>query len=275
MGWDYAPTMDEQASFEPRAVLGRRRAGWNRLAIVVPALLFAVIAWAGVNGPQPESETSARAIASSGHAGSAAEVLASPLLGVVDSDFPASVVGLEVQRIGDILPQALGRDEVIAVAGWYVATAITDCPPLAAIYRPAALPEIRGDADSWAFCDRSGTLYASRPDLGQRMAATTPQDNAANTAGLPAVPATLVIGVVVPAELEIIGTQATPVVVVGRFVDSNAGCGSPAVCHRALAIDHVAWANGHETEQVEGDGSLPASGQPRLPADGVNALTGG
>ena len=26
----------EQASFEPRAVLARRRAGWNRLAILLP-----------------------------------------------------------------------------------------------------------------------------------------------------------------------------------------------------------------------------------------------
>jgi len=48
-----------------------------------------------------------------------------------------------------------------AVAGWYVATDIVDCPPRAAIERTGSLLEIRGDADALAFCERSGVLYAS------------------------------------------------------------------------------------------------------------------
>jgi len=259
--------MDEQASFEPQAVLGRRRAGWNRLAIVVPALAFAVVAWAGLSGPRPATDQLAEAVATSTQA--SPSVLPAmprpPVAYLAARDYPAQVIGLDVRRLDDLRPSRLGRDDEVAVAGWYVATAITNCPRLAAIYRAGSLPEVRGDADSWAFCERSGVLYASQPELGRGLATANPE-NTSRTAGGPAVPVALVIGVVVPPELEIIGTQATPVVVVGRFVESNEGCGSPAVCHRELVVDHVAWAPGM-------DGAV---GQlPRLPADGVNALTGG
>jgi hypothetical protein len=141
---------------------------------------------------------------------------------------------LAVQRLDDIRPRRLGRDDVIAVAGWYVATAITDCPPLAAIYREGSLPEVRGDADEWAFCDRFGVLYASRPDL----------DESPPSAGLAAVAVTLVVGVVVPPELEVIGADATEVVVVGRFVEPGDGCRVRLGCRRELVVDHVAWTSG-------------------------------
>jgi hypothetical protein len=83
----------------------------------------------------------------------------------------------------------------------------------------------------------------------------------------------LVIGVVVPPELEVVGTDATPVVVVGRFVQSPA-CEHPVLCRRELIVDHVAWAAGVGTEQITG-AVAPTPGVPRLPADGVNVLTGG
>ena len=266
--------MDEQASFEPQAVLAPRRAGWNRLAVIVPAFALALTAWAGLSGPRSDSDQTAIATPV---LSPATGLVATPRLpaALVRPGWPTQVVGIDVQRLDDVRRERLGRDDVTAIAGWYVATAITDCPPLAAIYRPAALPEIRGDADSWAFCDRSGVLYASRPDLEQGLPTNNLEDNRSKGAGLPAVPVILVIGVVVPPELEVIGAEATPVVVVGRFVDSNTGCGSPAVCRRDLVVDHVAWADGIDDEQLVGSSSEVSGQRPRVPPDGVNLLTGG
>jgi hypothetical protein len=237
--------MDEQASFEPKAVLAPRRAGWNRFAIAVPALALAAIAWAGASGAGSD-----RAVAESPHlvavAAPSIEVVASPAVARPPRDprYPAQVVGLDVQRLDVVQAQGLGRDTPIAVAGWYVATAIADCPPLAALYRTASLPELRGDADEYAFCVRSGVLYASRLDFNVRLAMDHLEGNRSREAGLPAVAVTLEVGVVVPPELELIGGDATPVVVVGHFVHSGGGCGVPAGCARELVVDHLAWAAG-------------------------------
>jgi hypothetical protein len=206
--------MDEQASFEARAVLAPRRARVARLALLLPVIGLVAIAWAGLSGPRSDKATTDITDPTA---------VAAPSL-TVDAPYPAQVIGLDVQRLDDVQPRGLGRDDVIAVAGWYVATAITDCPPLAAIYREGSLPEVRGDADELAFCVRSGVLFASRPD-----------------AGVPSVTVTVVVGVVVPPKLEMIGTDATEVVVVGRFVESGDGCGAPAGCRRELLVDHVAW----------------------------------
>lgn len=245
------------------------------MLVLLPAVALGLTAWAGLSGPRSNADQ-ANAIGSSAPAASTG-LAATPRLpaALVRPGFPTQVVGIDVQHLDDVRRERLGRDDVTAIAGWYVATAITDCPPLAAIYRPAALPEVRGDADSWAFCDRSGVLYASRPDLEQDLPTNNLEDNRSKGAGLPAVPVILVIGVVVPPELEVIGAEATPVVVVGRFVDSNTGCGSPAVCRRDLVVDHVAWADGIDDEQLVGIGSDATDQHPRLPADGVNVLTGG
>jgi len=209
--------MDEQASFQARAVLAPRRARLSRLALLLPVVALVAVAWAGASGARSDPMTADVANATPVPAPS------------VRPQYPSRVVGLDVQRLDDVQYRRLGRDDVIAVAGWYVATAITDCPPLAAIYREAALPEDRrGEADEWAFCDRSGMLY------------TSPSRDAA----LPAVPVTLVAGVIVPPELEIIGADATEVVVVGRFVESGDGCRVPHGCRRELVVDHVAWTSG-------------------------------
>jgi len=95
--------MDEQASFEPRSVLGSRRARWNRLRIVVPALALVATAWAGLNGARSDEATanvpgSTAAVApGSVVPGTGAEVVASapPL-------YPASVLGLDVERLGEL-----------------------------------------------------------------------------------------------------------------------------------------------------------------------------
>jgi hypothetical protein len=147
---------------------------------------------------------------------------------------------MRVQRLDDVQHRRLGRDEVVAISGWYVATAITDCPRLAARFRTTALPNARDDADEWAFCDRSGVLYASASDVDRRKPATTPEPDRSDGPGPASVAVTLVVGVVVPPELELIGGDATEVVVVGRFVDS-AGCRNLVRCPRELVADHVAW----------------------------------
>ena len=152
--------------------------------------------------------------------------MASPAVGPTKR--PAQVLGLDVKRLEDVRPRRLDRDRVTAVAGWYVATAITDCPALDAIYRDASLPEVREDFDSWAFCERSGLLYASRRD---------------QNAGLPGIAVSIVVGVVMPSELEMIGADATEVVVIGRFVPSGDECQALAGC-RELVVDHVAWTPG-------------------------------
>jgi hypothetical protein len=227
--------MDEQASFEAHAVLAPRRARLTRLGLLLPVVALVATAWAGVSGDRSDQATAENPGSTAVAAQSLPVEGSTPAVpGVRPPQNPAQVLGLAVQRLDDIRPRRLGRDDVIAVAGWYVATAITDCPPLAAIYREGSLPEVRGDADEWAFCDRFGVLYASRPDL----------DESPPSAGLAAVAVTLVVGVVVPPELEVIGADATEVVVVGRFVEPGDGCRVRLGCRRELVVDHVAWTSG-------------------------------
>jgi hypothetical protein len=172
-------------------------------------------------------------------AGASASIAALPM----NPEYPAQVLGLNVERLADAEGRVIAHDTVVAIAGWYLATSITDCPPLAAIYRLGSLPEMRG-GDPLAYCERHGVFYASRPDLEERLPTNNLEDNRAKSSGLPAFAATLVIGVVVPPDLEVIGAQATPVVVLAHFVRSNADCGEPAACTRELVVDHLAWAAG-------------------------------
>lgn len=230
--------MDENATFEARAVLPPRRRRTARLALLVPVVALVAIAWAGVSGNRPDQATAGIAQPTAALAAS----LPAPSL-AVEAPYPAQVVGLAVQRLDAVQTGRLGRDAVIAVAGWYVPTAITDCPPLAALYRPASLPDVRGDTDSFAFCVRSGVLFAARPDL-HGLPMNDLEDDAATDTGLPSVGVTVVAGVVVPPELEMVGAGATEVVVVGRFVESGAGCRATAGCSRELVVDHVGWTPG-------------------------------
>jgi len=218
--------MNEQTSFEARAVLAPRRPRLARLALLLPVVALVAIAWAGFSGARSDQATAGIPDPTAVAAPSSTVARSTPALA------PAQVIGLHVQRLDEVQTRSLGRDDVIAVAGWYVATAITGCPPLAAIYRQGSLPEVRGDADESAFCVRSGVLYASQPDV---------RDSRSGSAELPEVGVTIVVGVVVPPELEMIGADATEVVVVGRFVASGDGCRVPADCPRELVVDHVAW----------------------------------
>jgi len=221
----YAPRVSEQPGFEAHAVIAPRRRRLTRLALLVPAIALVAIALAGFSGARTEPLTAdgyrVTAAAPSPSAAASTSALA-----------PRQVIGLPVERLAVVQARSLGRDDVVAVAGWYVPTEITDCPALAALYRQGSLPEVRGDADTAAFCDRFGVLYASQPDL---------EDGWARRAALPAFGAAITMGVVVPPQLEVIGAGATEVVVVGRFVESGDGCRVPTDCPREFVIDHVAW----------------------------------
>jgi hypothetical protein len=217
--------MDEHADFEARAVLPPRRARRARLALLVPVVALVVVAWAGLGGDRPHPTTAVIP---------APTTVAVPSL-AVEARYPAEVIGLAVQPLGDLQIGRLGFDAVVAIAGWYVPTAITDCPPLAAIYRDGALPYVRGDADKLAFCVRSGMLYPSRPDL----ASDSSRDLVPT-----GVAVTVVVGVIMPLELEAIGTDATQVVVLGRFGKIGDGCRTGVGCSRELLLDHVAWTPG-------------------------------
>lgn len=213
--------MDEQTSFEARPVLAPRRARRARLALLLPVVALVGIAWAGLNGAPANQATAELPTPTAVDAPS-----------VRPPELPAQVIGFDVKRLDEVQLQALDRNDVIAVAGWYVPMSITDCPPLAVLFRASAPPEVRGTVDGWAFCQRSGVLYASSPDI---------QDSWSGSAGLGAVAVTLGRGVMVPPELELIGTHATEVVVLGHFVESGDGCRGPAGCGRELVVDHLAW----------------------------------
>lgn len=200
----------EQDTFEARAVLAPRRPRVARLALLVPVIALVVVASAGLSGPPRQSTADSPA--------AMAAATSSPRPQVR----PTEVVGLDVHRLADVQPRALGRDEAVAVTGWYVATGVTDCPALAAIYRDGSLPWFRGDADTLAFCVRLGALYPTRPD---------PDDDRSENTRLPAVAVTVMVGVIMPTQLETVGTDPTEVVIIGRFVQGG----------HELLLDHVAW----------------------------------
>ena len=217
--------MDEEASFEARAVLAPRRARTARLALLVPVVAFVAIAWGGLSGNRSQPATAA----ASPDPTTDAVIAAVPTL-LDEVAYPAQVIGIDVQPLGELQLGGIGFEEVVAIAGWYVPTAITDCPALAALYRDGALPYVRGDIDELAFCVRSGLLYPSRPDI----------PNGAPTG----VAVTVVVGVVMPLELEMVDERAIQVVVLGRFARIGDGCRLGIACSRELVVDHVAWTPG-------------------------------
>jgi hypothetical protein len=232
--------VDEQATFDPQAVLAPKRARRARIALVVPVIALAVTAWAGLSGrsdpPTAVIPAPSQAASPVQATGEVASEMPEATEGV-----PATALGLAVQRLVDIDPRHMDRDRVVALSGWYVPTAITNCPPLPALYRDGALPYLRGDKDTWAFCDRSGVLYASEPDLSDGLPTNNLEDNRSKGAGLPAVAASVVVGVVMPLELETVGEGATQVVVIGHFVPTGDGCGRGAGCRHDLVVDYLAW----------------------------------
>lgn len=217
--------MTEPTGFEAHAVLVPRRRRLARFALLLPVVALVATAWAGLSGPRSD-RTTADAPDPTATATPSRAVTRS-----IATVAPSVVIGLPVHRLDEAQTRAVGG-EVVAVAGWFLPTAITDCPQFAAFYRAGSPPEVHGDADSLAFCSRSGVLYASQPDV---------QDRSSRSVAAPAVGVTIVAGVIVPSALEMIGADATEVVVVGRFVDFGDGCRVRVNCPRELVVDHVAW----------------------------------
>ncbi len=247
--------MDEQATFETRAVLAPRRARLSRLALLLPVVALVATTWAGLSGDRSIPSTAALPPPSAVDAPSLSADGASPSAApeVPGWERPATALGLDVHRLEDVQPRALDR-AVIAISGWYVATAVTGCPQFVVISQPAALPEVRRDVDPYAWCDRAGVLYGSRPDYGDRLPTNNLEDDRLKSARLPAVAATLLTGVVAPLELEIVGGDATEVIVIGHFTESGDGCGDSYGCRRELVIDYVAWAPGWQAGILLGPG---------------------
>jgi hypothetical protein len=223
----------EEAGFEARSVLAPARQRHNRLVMALPVVALVGIALAGLSGPRTNQAT--------------AELPASTTIAVASAPIqpseppaPAIELGLPVHPLDEFEPGQVRPDTSVAVSGWYVATGVANCPPLAAIYRDGALPYLRGDADQLAFCERSGVLYASRPDADGRLSTTAP-DGAGTKVGPPAVAASLAVGIIIPPALEVIGADATQVVVISRFVELGSRCGLPPGCHPGLVVDHIAW----------------------------------
>lgn len=200
-----------------------------RLVLAVPALALVAIAWAGTSATREDPST-AEAI---DRAAVAEPTLVSPST-ATEAPFPARVLGLGVASLSDVLLLKVDRDEIVVVSGWYVATAITDCPRVAITRRDGELPQVHPEADRMAYCDRSGVLFDARPSDGDEF----------GLAGFPVITTTLVPGVKVPPELEVVGADARQVVVLGRLVPGVPGCERVDGCSRELVVDHVAWTPG-------------------------------
>lgn len=226
--------MDEQATFEARAVLPPRRARLSRAALLVPAVALVVVAWAGLSGPHADQSTVRLPSPSP-----AAEP--SP---TAEAPYPARVIGIEVHQLDELPLGELGRNDVVAIAGWYRPTSISNCPAVAVIYRDGALPEIRPDVDALAYCDRSGILYAARPGVSIRPLLKHHTADGSRHAGPSKVGVTFILGVKAPREIELAGADATRVVLVAHVADVGDGCGTPAGCHRVLVVDYVGWTAG-------------------------------
>lgn len=230
--------MEEQASFETRAVIVPRRGGWNRLLIVVPALVLVGVVWAGAVGRQSPLESAAATSAV------AAVALPSPSAASRGNPiFPVDALGLQVRRLNEVDPNALRANQIVAIAGWYETTAITGCPKLTDLFRRQAGAEANVSIDSSSYCDRFGVLYARDP-LDTRPMLYDVSGGSTNV-GLDKVDATLVQGVVMPLSLQQVSGAAVAVVVLAHFTPAFVPAGTcvvPLVCPLHLVVDHVTWA---------------------------------
>jgi len=155
--------MDEQASFEPQAVLGRRKAGWNRLAVLVPALALIGAVWLGTSGPQSDSPTPSAGDKAVAQASAAPATVLPPQAPVA---YPSTVLGIEVRTLADLQQAEIADQPVIAVTGWYVALPSLGCPTSYPVVRPELVAKLGIDADVHTFCERTGVLVATPNPAG-------------------------------------------------------------------------------------------------------------
>jgi hypothetical protein len=245
--------MDEQASFEPAAVLARRRAGWSRLIAIVPALALAATAWLGLSGqrsgaPAATSVPGPIAQSSQGPVGMGTTQIAKA---PPDPDFPPAVLGIEVRDVGTLLDDSPPPAGSVAVAGWYAANLALACPPSTTHVDVAYVAELGVDAGTLTFCKRSGLLFKASPQASTEGDASYLDENRFKDTALPALPVTVTPGVVLPPELDDDTGPATPVVMIGRLVtDTDPGCSGPSGCPPSFAVDRVIWADGIGVAQM-------------------------
>jgi len=241
--------MDEQASFETQAVLPPRRASRSRLAVLIPAMAFAIVAWAGLSGRgssaavadgQPSAST-----ASTGQAVRAPPLVAAPGPAIAIPLWPEQVLGIDVRTVRDITSTDLADQQVIAVAGWYEAGTIKACPLQPDVEHPRDVLELGVVSDTETFCARSGLLFAASPEAGTGGNATYRSENSFKNTQLPALSVAMRPGIALPAELTDAGEEAVPAVLIGRLGWPFEGCARFVTrCRQALLVDRVIWVAG-------------------------------
>jgi len=232
--------VDEQASFEPRAVLERRRAGRSRLAVIVPAVALIGAVWLGTSGPQSDSPIPSggdKAVARESPRQAPVEQAPQPL----PAAYPATVLGIEVRTLANLDDPGVANRPVIAVAGWYVPWPSLGCPNSSGVDRPDLVAELGVDADIRTFCDRSGVLVATPHPAGS-MNVGGANDHPYGSGAAPALPVVLTPGVVLPAEV-VPGAAPLEVVLVGR-IEQPGQQTFQATTARQMLVDRVVWADG-------------------------------
>lgn len=226
--------MDEQASFEPQAVLAPRRAGWNRLAVVVPVVALVGAVWIGTSGPHREASTpDQRDPMAVVKASSAVDADArTPALAPPVPIYPTTVLGLPVRSLADVDSSATADDQVVAIAGWYLAHPVLGCPRSTAVELPG-VAELGVDTDLRTFCDRSGVLVATLSPAGS-MNIGGANDHPYGSGAASALPVSVTPGAVLPDYLLDPGATLSRVVMVGRLLTSE----------HEMVVDRVVWAAG-------------------------------
>jgi hypothetical protein len=233
--------MDEQASFEPRAVLAPRRAGWSRLAVLVPAIGLVGAVWFGTSGPQSDSPTPSGDDKRVAHE-SQAEVAIEQVPQRAPEAYPTTVLGIEVRTLADLDQVGVHDRPVIAVAGWYVAWPSLGCPTSSGVDQPGLVAELGVDADIRTFCDRSGVLVPTPNPAGSTNVGGA-NDHPYGSGAAPALPVFLTPGAVVPPEVAAPDAAPTEVILVGRLEEPGQRT-FQATTARRLVVDRVVWADG-------------------------------
>jgi len=226
--------MQEPSTFEIRPVLAPRRARRNRLAVLLPLIALAGIAVVGLTGTPSDPTTADIPTATQLESTSPSPPTAS------EAPYPTEALGLTVHRLDDVQLARLNRGDVVAIEGWYLPLAVTGCPsgvPSQESPPPAVTPGF----DPWAYCERSGVLYAARPAADGRLVAPPTAEERGASNGPEAVSASLLHGVRLPTSLEAVHPDPMQVVVLGHFVETSSACMLLGACPSELVVDYLAW----------------------------------
>jgi hypothetical protein len=165
--------------------------------------------------------------------------VASVVVGEPEQPYPTEALGLVVHRLDDVEMAQLNSDDVVAIAGWYLPLAVTNCPADVPSSEQGSQVQVRPGFDPWAYCERSGVLYAAQPGADGRVAPTA--TDGGGSSGPQSVSATLLHGVRLPADLEVVPAAAMRVVVLGHFVEASSACMLLGACPSELVVDYLAW----------------------------------